>query len=100
MIQSPEEAIGLAVDNYRTEEYRGVVTNKFIDKKGHNLKKIIVEENNKERVIMFDPIETSGVYSYFEIGDSLIKNLGSLQVRVIRNQTDTTIQMKFVEFRP
>jgi len=97
MIQSPEEAIGLAVDNYRVEEYKGVITNKFIDKKEHNLKKVFIRENNKQRLILFD-IETSGVYSYFEIGDSLIKNRGSLQIRVIRNKIDTTLQMKFIQF--
>ena len=99
MIQSPEEAIGLAVDNYRVEEYRGVVTNKFIEKKGHNLRKVFIKENNKQRLILFD-IETSGVYYYFEIGDSLIKDSGSLQIRVVRNQLDTTLQMKFIEFHP
>ncbi len=96
-IQSPKEAIESAIDTYRIEEYKGIITDKFIDKNEHNFKKVFIKENNRQRIILFD-IEASGVYNYFEIGDSLIKNRGSLQIRVLRNQTDTTLQMKFVEY--
>lgn len=92
---SPEKEIKRAVDAYRVEEYSGIIINKFIDKDEHNFKKVIINENNQERVILFD-IELGGLFDFLSIGDSIIKTKGNLQVNVIRNNIDTLIVMKFV----
>lgn len=99
IIPTPEEDINMAVNAYKTDEFNGVVIDKFIDRNEHNFKKVFINENNTQRVILFD-IETSGVYDFFSIGDSITKHKGSLQIRVIRNDLDTTLQMEFVKLKP
>ncbi len=94
IIPTPEEDINMAVNAYKIEEYEGLIVDKFIDRKEHNFKKVIINENNQQRVILFD-IEISGLYDFLEIGDSIIKNKGELRVRVIRNELDTILKMKF-----
>ena len=91
---SPKEEINRAVNAYRIEEYSGVIINKFVDRDEHNFKKVILNENNLERVILLD-IEQGGLFEFLNIGDSIIKTKDNLKVRVIRNDIDTTIEMKF-----
>jgi hypothetical protein len=96
IIPTPEEDIHMAVNAYKIDEFNGVVIDKYIDKNEHNFKKIIINENNTRRVVLFD-IEISGVYDFFMVGDSIAKDKGNLQIRVIRNDLDTTLQMEFVK---
>ncbi|HRW21694.1 MAG TPA: hypothetical protein PLO05_09845 [Bacteroidales bacterium] len=91
-----EEEINQAIDAYKKEEFQGTIIKKFIDKNEHSFKKVIITENQDKRTILFD-IETSGIYDYFEIGDSIIKEKGTLEVRIIRHDLDTILEMKFVE---
>ncbi len=81
---------------FLVQEYNGIIIDKYIDENQHNFKKIIINEEFKKRTILFN-IEIGGIYEYFEIGDSIIKQSGSLQVRIIRQDLDTTLLMKFVD---
>ncbi|MGC9342622.1 MAG: hypothetical protein ACP5E3_07985 [Bacteroidales bacterium] len=96
IIPTAEEDIHMAVNAYKIDEFNGVVIDKYIDKNEHNFKKVIINENNTRRVVLFD-IEISGVYDFFMVGDSIAKDKGNLQIRVIRNDLDTTLQMEFVK---
>lgn len=96
VIPTDEEELNSAVNAYRMKEYNGVVIDKFIDRDEHNFKKIIVNEDNMKKTLLFN-IETSGIFDYFEVGDSIIKRNGSLQVRVLRHDLDTVLKMEFVE---
>jgi len=91
---SPEEHFNRAVNAYIIEEYSGIIINKFIDREEHNFKKVIINENSSERVILLD-IEQGGLFEFLNVGDSIIKTKGNLKVKVIRNNVDTLIEMKF-----
>ena len=92
---SDDEEYNSAINAYKADQYDGVVVNKYIDKNQHNYKKVILDELGSEKVLLFN-IETSGVYDFFEVGDTLIKENGSFYIRVIRNDLDTLLKMKFV----
>ncbi len=92
-----QDEIENVITSYRNEYYSGVIIKKFIDREEHNFKKIILKENNLERTLLFD-MEVGGIYEFFTVGDTLIKNKGSLKVRVIRKDIDTLINLQFVKY--
>lgn len=83
---------------YKKHEYSGVIVNKFIDKEQHLYQKIIINQDNQEDVIVMN-FEAGGLYDFLCIGDSISKTSGSLKVRVVRNDMDTIIKMKFIKRR-
>jgi len=93
---SAQESYDNVVKSYRQEKYSGVIINKFIDKDEHMNKKVIVKHKYGEKVILFN-FEAGGLYDYLIVGDSVIKNDGEIKLRVIRNDIDTTIEMKFIK---
>lgn len=84
-----------AINAYKSDQYSGVVVDKYIDKDQHNYQKVFLDERGTEKVLLFN-IEISGVYYFFEVGDTLMKENGSLYIRVIRNELDTILKMRFV----
>lgn len=92
-----EEEIKNVISSYRNKYYSGIIVKKYIDREEHNFKKIILKENHLERTLLFN-MEIGGIYDFFTEGDSLIKEKGSLQVRVIRKDLDTLINMQFVKY--
>lgn len=81
-------------DAYRQKEFTGIILDKYIDIKEHQNKTIILKEDYNERTIIFN-LEKNGIFDFFEVGDSIIKVAGTLQVRVIRHNIDTVLDMKF-----
>ena len=81
--------------HYRIEEYSGLVIDKYVDKDEHNYQKVILQHEYGERVILFNH-ETGGLFNHIEVGDSLIKEYGNLDVKILRADFDTTITMKFI----
>ena len=84
------------IDSYEQEKFTGTIINKYIDKNEHSFNKIIIQEDNRERTLLFDQ-EIGGIYNFFNVGDSIVKKEGSLKVRVKRGKLDTVIIMKFLE---
>jgi hypothetical protein len=75
--------------------YDGVLTNKFVDKKQHNYKKIILKDfNGRESTHILD-LESGGLYDYLEIGDTIYKKRGELFLKLKRKKNDTIIHLKF-----
>ena len=75
--------------------YDGVLTNKFVDKKQHNYKKIILKDfNGSESTHVLD-LESGGFYDYLEIGDTIYKKRGELFLKLKRKKNDTIIHLKF-----
>ena len=75
--------------------YDGVLTNKFVDKKQHNYKKIILKDfNGRESTHVLD-LESGGLYDYLEIGDTIYKKRGELFLKLKRKKNDTIIHLKF-----
>ena len=81
--------------HYRIEEYSGLVIDKYVDKDEHNYQKVILQHEYGERVILFNH-KTGGLFNHIEVGDSLIKEYGTLDVKILRTDFDTTITMRFI----
>jgi|GEM_PF-1526293 len=94
MIPSPEEQREGILRTSRDLEYSGVVTNKFIDKKEHNFRKVVIQENGQKRTILYN-FENGGLFDFISINDSIIKTEGNLKVQIIRSNLDTVINMSF-----
>jgi len=92
---SDEEEYNSAINAYKSDQYNGVIINKYKDENQHNYQKVILDELGSDKVLLFN-IETSGVYDFLEVGDSLMKENGSLCIRVIRNDLDTILEMSFI----
>lgn len=93
-IPSQSELCKQGVELYRTKNFKGKVLRKFVDKKNHNNKTIIIKENESEKIIFLDA-DIGGVYEYISIGDNLKKNKGELFVYINRNNLDTIFNLKF-----
>ncbi len=90
-LKVPPEKI---IENYKKESYSGVVLDKYIDEQQHGYHKVILKEENGQRVILFDD-ETGGVFDYIKKDDTLRKLSGSLKVQLTRKNLDTLISMSF-----
>jgi len=55
---------------------------------------VIIQEEYKEKSLVLN-VETSGLYEFLQVNDSIIKKSGTLEVRVIREDLDTTLVMTF-----
>lgn len=97
MMPTPDEHMSMVENAYKVDEFSGIITDKFIDKNEHNYKKIIIGKNNTQRVVLFDT-ETNDIFDFFMINDSVVKKKGSLEIRVMRKDLDTTLQIDFTKF--
>lgn len=79
--------------NYKGMECIGRVTKKFIDIDNHSYERVVVREEYKEDGGFILNVETSGLYEFLQVNDSIIKKSGTLDVRVIREDLDTTLVM-------
>ncbi len=79
---------------YRDNQYIGRVTKKFIDRDNHSYQMVIIQCEYKVKNLALN-VETSGLYDFLEVNDSIVKNSGTLDFRIIRVNLDTTIVMKF-----
>ena len=82
------------IQNEKSDEYRGVIIEKYIDQNQHMYEKVILDKSPGTDVILLD-WETSGFFDFLKIGDSISKNPNSLQVNVWRNDKDTIYNLKF-----
>lgn len=74
-------------------EINSKVKDKFLDKNSHLYPTIILYRNIQELFFFYD--EKSKFYDFVEIGDSLIKERGSLDIRLIRSDLDTVITVGY-----
>ena len=79
---------------YVNKEYNGIINKKFEDKENHALPTFIIKEEN-ERKIFGSFRDNSGLYEYSQVGDSIIKEKGSLEVKIIRDDEDTIFKLDF-----
>ncbi len=52
------------------DEYSGDVINKFIDKKQHDYRTVVIKQENNEHTIIFSFV-MRGLYEFIEVGDTL-----------------------------
>lgn len=84
-------------------QWKSNVLKKFIDSTEHNYPTIVIFEydtifkkvvNWEEELVFFDH-EKSGFYDYVRVGDSIIKEKNSMDIRVIRGNKDTVFTIDY-----
>jgi len=85
-------------DYYVKDEYSGDVINKFIDKKQHDYRTVVIKQENNEHTIIFSFV-MGGLYEFIEVGDTLSKKSGTLDLRLKRKDLDTLITMQIYDRR-
>jgi len=77
-------------DFKKNEHYEGFVAKKYVDFNDHAIEKIVLDNNN-----IFNLICTEW-YKQFDTGDYVIKEKGSLIIKLIKKQTQDTL---FFDYR-
>jgi|TARA_R100000541_G_scaffold54364_2_gene62844 hypothetical protein len=85
-----------ASEYYKEYTYSGLVTNKFIDSEQHNYRTVIIRNDEKSDIFLLD-FETSGLFEFIQVGDSIFKKKNSLNLRLKRYQLDTIIKMQIYD---
>jgi len=83
---------------YSNDFYSGVVVKKFIDREQHNYRTIIIEQYDNEYTLIFSFV-MGGLYEFIEVGDTLSKKSGTLDLRLNRKDLDTLITMQIYDRR-
>ncbi len=83
---------------YRNDIYTGVVIKKFINREQHNHRTLIIKQKDKEHVVLFNFV-MGGLYEFIEVGDTLSKKSGTLDLRLKRKDLDTLITMQIFDRR-
>ncbi len=81
------------VERYTGMQFKGVVLEKKIDSANH-LRKIINVKDIDRGLVRFDiSFEKEEVFHFIKDGDSISKNNGELNFRLVRHNLDTVIKM-------
>jgi hypothetical protein len=79
-------------------EFNGAITQKYKDRKQHNYETLIIENDTFQQTILFDFV-MGGLYEFLEVGDTLSKKSGTLDLRLKRKDLDTLITMQIYDRR-
>lgn len=79
-------------------EFNGAITQKYKDRNQHNYETVIIENDTLQQTILFDFV-MGGLYEFLEVGDSLSKKSGTLDLRLKRKVLDTLITMQIYDRR-
>lgn len=84
----------IVYDEYHSN-YEGIVTEKYIDKQNHAKPIIIIRHkifgNNKKDFVF----QSSRLFDFIKIGDTLTKKTESLKINLKRKNLDTIIKLDF-----
>ena len=76
-------------EDLKKRSFNGIVLNKYKDYNQHAYPAIKISSGNLYSKEYFFEGENSGCYNFVQIGDSLVKEKGSLVINLIRNGIDT-----------
>lgn len=79
-------------------EFNGAITQKYKDRKQHNYETLIIENDTLQQTILFDFV-MGGLYEFLEVGDTLLKKPGTLDLRLKRKDLDTLITLQIYDRR-
>ena len=65
-----------------SEECKGIVTEKYIDRSNHGARTIVVISATKKNFVTTYGYDTTALYTNVRIGDSIIKNKGEMKYRI------------------
>ena len=74
----------LSLEREKSEAVNGIVMDKFIDKENHMEPAILLKQNGRTVVYQFGDTEERELWNALIKGDSLIKNIGHNEFKVIR----------------
>jgi len=83
---SGKDIVNAEIEANLQEEYVGIVTANYYDRKEHNFKTTIISTSRGNKVIHHIR-DTSGLFEYLIVGDSIFKHKGSMEVMVKRNNS-------------
>lgn len=83
-----------AYDQTIQMEYKGIISNKYLDATNHWLPTIIVKSMN-DSISIIDFRDRSGFYEYAIIGDSVEKVHNNPDIRVCRNGEVKTFRINY-----
>lgn len=79
-------------------KFNGVVTDRFIDENNHNDRSILVSTSGTpDKIVFSTPQNNRDIYEFISLGDSIIKNVGSFEVRIkgnAENDLDTVLTIE------
>jgi hypothetical protein len=73
----------------KNREFKGILKEKYIDKKQH-FSKVLKVTSSSENDILVLTFDKSGLFDYLQINDSIIKESGSLELEIFRNDLADT----------
>lgn len=82
-------------ETYINMEYKGLIMQKFEDMENQALPTLTIISEKKQSKTFGSFRETSGLYNYSQVGDSIIKEKGSLKVQILRADKDTIFNLDF-----
>jgi len=72
----------------------GKINDFYLDKSSHMNETIIVDSEDGELLLII-PNDNSGLFSYVQKGDSIVKSENSMNVRIVRNQKSKLFVVDF-----
>ena len=83
-LPSSSEINKMAFDSIKLYKFEGEVIKKFVDKKNHNHSTLILKNKYGEQNVILTR-DKSNLFDFVQIGDSISKEYGYLNVYVIRD---------------
>lgn len=85
-----------ALANFKNQEYKVVVIDKFLDKNQHSYPTLILQDQNGNKITNQDFIfDKSGFFNYVQKGDTLIKSKNNTVINLINMKVDTLIRIEY-----
>jgi hypothetical protein len=75
---------------FKREKFSGRIEKKYIDKKEHNYKMLVISKDNGRDSSSYNN-ERSGFWDFVQINDSIIKKENSFEIYIIKKDTSFII---------
>ena len=82
------------IGNQKAESYTGTITRIFVDHDQHMYKKVVLNKSVGSEVVLMN-WDSSGLFEYLKVGDSVAKETETLEVKIWRNNTDTLYNLTY-----
>lgn len=85
-----------AFADFKNQEYKAVIVDKYYDKKEHSYPTLIYKDQNGNKIINQNLIlDNSGLFDYVRIGDTLTKKKNEEYIQIKSAKVDTMIILDF-----
>lgn len=85
---------GYYENRVKPAKYKGIVTNKYYEKRG-DYPRVIIDNFDGEVMLTLYKKEKSGLWDYIQKGDSILKNEGELIIYVVRDKKKKKFELTF-----